>query len=346
LPASAEDFRLGPELYARKLRYTLDTDMDPDTVVARAWDLLEQTTGEMAEVADDLYPTLFPDRPLPEASGDERAAVIRAVLDRVADDCPTDETIVAEAQATTEAATAFVAEHDLVSLPVEPVRVIEMPEFRRGVSIAYCDAPGPLEEVRQTFYAIAPPPADWPEERRASFYREYNRAMLVELSIHEAMPGHYLQLAHAARFDSPVRAVFGSGTFVEGWAVYSEWMMAQHDFGGPEVRMQRLKMVLRLCINAIIDHGIHAGSMDHDEALALMMDRGFQEEGEAEGKWKRACLTSAQLSTYLVGYLEVMDLRHDYEARAGESFDLKAYNDEVLAHGSPAPRHLRTLLGL
>jgi uncharacterized protein (DUF885 family) len=346
LPQATEDFRLGPDLYARKLRYTLDTDMDPDTVVERAWELLDRTTGEMAVVAEALYPTLFPGKPRPETHGDAQAAVIREVLDRIAEERPTDETIVAEAQQTLAAATAFVAEHDLVTLPDEAVEVIEMPEFRRGVAIAYCDAPGPLEEVRQTFYAIAPPPADWPSERRESFYREYNRAMLVELSIHEAMPGHYLQLAHAARFDSAVRSVFGSGTFVEGWAVYSEWMMAEYGFGGAEVEMQQLKMVLRLCINAILDHGVHAGTMDHDAALALMTGRGFQEEGEAEGKWKRACLTSAQLSSYLVGFLEMMDLRKDYEARAGEAFDLKAYNDEVLSHGSPAPRHLRTLLGM
>jgi uncharacterized protein (DUF885 family) len=267
-------------------------------------------------------------------------------MDRIADDHADDETIIAAARATLEQATAFVAEHRLVTLPDEPVEIIVMPEFKRGVSIAYCDAPGPLEESRETFYAIAPPPEAWPPERRESFYREYNQAMLHELTIHEAMPGHFLQLAHDARFDSPVRAVFSSGTFVEGWALYSEWMMAEHGYGGPTVRLQRHKMVLRLCLNAIIDHGVHAGEMDHDEALALMMERGFQEEGEAEGKWKRAQLTSAQLSSYLVGLIEVMAIRRAFEAQAGEDFDLLAFNDELLAHGSPPPRHLAGLLGL
>jgi len=342
LPRSTADYRLGPDLYARKLRYTLDTDMGPDDVVARAKDLLETTTAEMAEVARQLHPELFGDEPLP--GGDD--ALIRKVLDRIADDRPNDATLSQEAQQTLRDATRFVATHDLVTLPNEAVDVIEMPEFRRGVAIAYCDAPGPFEEQRQTFYAIAPPPRSWSQERRDSFYREYNRAMLMELTVHEAMPGHYLQLAHASRFTSPVRSVFGSGTFVEGWALYSEWMMIQRGFGGPGVRLQRLKMVLRLCINSILDHGVHAGSMTREEALALMTGRGFQEEGEAEGKWRRACLTSTQLSTYLVGMLEVMQLRQDAEAAAGGGFDVKAFNDELLAHGSPPPRHLRTLLAL
>ncbi len=347
LPRSTDQFRLGSELWEQKLQYSLDTDLSGDDVYRLAWELLEATTQNMAHDAAALYPALYPDRPVPSLDDEQqRATLIREVLDRIADDHADDETIISDAQATLEQATAFVAEHQLVTLPNEPVRVIVMPEFKRGVSIAYCDAPGPLEQNRETFYAIAPPPEAWPAERRESFYREYNRAMLQELTIHEAMPGHFLQIAHAARFDSPVRAVFSSGTFIEGWALYTEWLMAEHGYGGPEVRLQRQKMVLRLCLNAIIDHDVHAGEMDHDGAVALMTERGFQEEGEAEGKWKRAQLTSTQLSTYLVGLLEIMAIHDAYRAQAGEAFDLRAFNDELLAHGSPPPRHAARLLGL
>jgi len=347
LPRSSDEFRIGQELWERKLQYSLDTDLTADQVQEHAWALLETTTEQMAVEAAAYHGELFPDEALPPTEDEaSRAALIRKVLDRIADTHADDDTIIAYAQDTLEQATAFVSEYQLVTLPDEPVQIIVMPEFKRGVSIAYCDAPGPLEEKRETFYAIAPPPQAWPAERRESFYREYNDAMLHELTIHEAMPGHFLQLAHDARFDSPVRAVFSSGTFVEGWALYSEWMMAEHGYGGRAVSLQRQKMVLRLCLNAIIDHGVHAGTMDHDEALALMTGRGFQEEGEAEGKWTRAQLTSAQLSTYLVGLIEVMALRQAYEAQAGDSFDLQAFNDELLAHGSPPPRHLASLLGL
>ncbi len=346
LPRSTGDFRLGRERFERKLAFSLDTDLTADQVVARAEALLAETTREMVVIARGLYPTVVGDSPAVSLDATTEEAMVREVLDRLADDHPDDASLLDEARATLDEATAFVAERDLVTLPADPVRIIEMPEFYRGVSIAYCDAPGPYEESRETFYAIAPPPADWSAERRESFYREYNSWMLRDLTIHEAMPGHYLQLAHAGKVHRPLRAVFSSGTFVEGWALYSEWMMGQEGFGGPEVELQRLKMVLRLCINALLDHGVHAGDMTEDEAMALMTGRGFQEEGEAAGKWRRACLTSAQLSTYLVGMLEVMDIRRDFEARAGEAFELKAFNDLTLSRGSIAPRHVRALMDL
>jgi uncharacterized protein (DUF885 family) len=166
--------------------------------------------------------------------------------------------------------------------------------------------------------------------------------------VHEAVPGHYLQLAHANEFKAPtmVRAIFRSGTFVEGWAVYTEQMMAEAGYGGPEVKMQQLKMRLRVICNAILDQSIHAGNMSEQQALDLMMKEGFQQEGEAVAKWKRARLTSAQLSTYFVGVSEHLDLRDKAKAKAATSFDLKKYNDQVLAFGSPPVKYVRELMGL
>ena len=190
-----------------------------------------------------------------------------------------------------------------------------MPEINRGVAVAYCDPPGPLEpRPLPTFIAVSPTPSDWPADRVASFYREYNRHMVHNLMVHEAMPGHYLQLAHARRFtgSTRVRAALWSGSFVEGWAVYAEELMADHEYPGEgdpaAVRMQQLKMQLRMVINAILDARVHAHGLTEAQAMALMTERGFQEEGEAAGKWRRAQLTSAQLSTYYVGYTEVSDL--------------------------------------
>jgi len=235
-----------------------------------------------------------------------------------------------------------VKEKDLVRLPEEPCEIIEMPEYRRGVAIAYCDSSGPLEKKPETFYAISPTPKDWTKQRSESFYREYNQSMLADLTVHEAMPGHFVQLMHANRFRSDVRAVFSSGPFVEGWAVYGEWVMAKHGFGGPKVRLQRQKMTLRLATNAILDHAIHAGAMEEKEALALMTQEGFQEEGEAVGKWKRARLTSAQLTTYYYGFTEMMKLREAAEKQPG--FTERGYHDRLLSYGSPAMRYIRALM--
>jgi uncharacterized protein (DUF885 family) len=226
-----------------------------------------------------------------------------------------------------------------------------MPEIDRGVAVAYCDSPGSLEpSPLSTFIAVSPAPADWTAERVASFYREYNRHMVHNLMVHEAMPGHYLQLQHSRRFagsETAIRAALRSGAFTEGWAVYTERIMAEQQYPGEgdprAVRMQQLKMQLRTVINAILDARIHAHGMTESEAMALMTGRGFQEEGEAAGKWRRAQLTSAQLSTYYVGYSEISDLAADLRAADPGLTDQQAH-DRMLAHGSPPVRLLRTLI--
>jgi uncharacterized protein (DUF885 family) len=242
-------------------------------------------------------------------------------------------------------ATDFVREHDLMSLVDDPCVIEEMPEFARGVAVAYCDPPGPLETADvPTFYCIAPPPASWSAERVESFYREYNDHMLRNLTVHEAMPGHFLQIAHSRRFraGTRVRSLGWSGPFVEGWAVYAEELMAGLGFGGLPIRLQQLKMQLRSSLNAIVDQLVHCEGLPEAEAMAMLTGRGFQEEGEAAGKWRRALLTSTQLSTYFVGYTEVSAIA------AARPFGAtpKAWHDAMLAHGSPPPRHLRTLLGV
>ncbi len=343
LPRSDESFRLGRERFEKKLRFELDDPVDVDAVAKGARELLLRTQDEMADTAKELWPDVMKPEPLPPmVSAEERRAAVRKVLDKLALDHPENTTILPEATALLEQATRFVKEHDLVSVPDQPCRVIEMPEYRRGVTIAYCDASGPLEKKQETFYAISPTPKDWPKKRADSFYREYNRSMLADLTVHEAMPGHFLQLMHNNTFPSKVRAVFSSGAFVEGWAVYGEWLMSKYGFGGPKVRIERQKMVLRLAANAVIDHGVHAGAMEEKEALELMMKDAYQEEGEAVAKWKRARLSSAQLTTYYYGFTEMMKLRAAHEKDPG--FTERSYHDKLIGSGSPPMRAARTLM--
>jgi uncharacterized protein (DUF885 family) len=259
LPRSHGEFRLGAEKYRQKLRYALESDIAPEKILRLAEADLAKTQASMFDTALPLYRKYFPDK----SDSGNRKAVIKAVLDRLADDRPDNATVVDLAKADLAAATAFVRERQLMTVPNDPLNVIVMPEFQRGVAVAYCDPPGPLEKNGATFFAISPTPADWDAERVASFYREDNRSMLKNLTVHEAMPGHYLQFVFANRSKAPthVRALFYSGTFAEGWAVYTEQLMADAGFGGPEVKMQQLKMRLRSLINAIIDQKIHAGAM-------------------------------------------------------------------------------------
>ena len=297
----------------------------------------------MVDTALVLWPELFPGEPRPATDGHvARLRAVRRVLDAVARDRPTDATILEDARRIAREATEFVRAQGFVSVPSDPMRVIEVPEYRRGVAVAYCDASGPLEHHPESFVAISPTPAGWPRERVESFYREYNEAMLAELMVHEAMPGHYLQISHGRSAGRALRAILWSDTFAEGWASYGEWVMARRGFGGPRVRLEHEKLIVRAAVNALLDVGIHVDGMDEREAMRLMTEEGFQEEGEALGKWRRALLTSTQLSTYALGYTELRALRE--RAERAPAFDERAYHDRLLSFGSPAPRDLRILL--
>jgi uncharacterized protein (DUF885 family) len=346
LPRSDGDFRLGVDKFRKKLRFALASDLSMEEIMKRAQLDLEQTQTAIYETAHPLYKKYFPEADQPALA--DKKKVTAAVLNKLAEQHPDDNTIVGYAQNIVGEATDFVRSHNLVTIPDTPLDVIVMPEFKRGQAIAYCDASGPLEKNGKTFFAVAPTPNDWSKQRKESFFREYNNYMVRDLSVHEAMPGHYLQLAHANEFRAPtlVRAIFQSGTFIEGWAVYCEQMMAEQGYGGPEVKMQQLKMRLRAICNAILDQRIHAGNMSESEAMDLMMKEGYQQEGEAVAKWKRARLTSTQLSTYFVGVTEHLDLRDRAKKKAGASFDQKKYNDQVISYGSPPVKYVRELMGL
>ena len=194
-----------------------------------------------------------------------------------------------------------------------------MPEFLRGNSVAYLNPAPPLDIRGSSEYAISPPPRDWSPQRAESYLREYNRAMLKILTIHEGYPGHYVQLEYSNRCPSLIRRVLSSGTFAEGWAVYTEQMMLDQGFGRGDLglRLQQLKFYLRAVVNAILDHKMHAGKMTDAEAMDLLVGRAFQTEGEAVGKIIRAKQTSCQLSTYFVGRTAFYRLRQQIQARDG-----------------------------
>jgi len=346
LKRSDGDFRIGPDKFRKKLRFALASDLSMEEVMKRAQADLQQTQAAIYETAVPLYKKYF--AKADQAVLADKKKLTAVVLNKLSEQHPDDNTIVGYAQKVVSEATDFVKTKNLVAVPETPLEVIVMPEFKRGQAIAYCDAPGALEKNGKTFFAVAPTPKDWNQQRKESFFREYNNYMVRDLTVHEAMPGHYLQLSHANEFHAPtlVRAIFQSGTFIEGWAVYCEQMMAEQGYGGPEVKMQQLKMRLRAICNSILDQSIHAGKMTEKEAMDLMMKEAYQQEGEAVAKWKRARLTSAQLSTYFVGVSEHLDLREAARKKLGSNFALKKYNDQVISYGSPPVKYVRQLMGL
>jgi uncharacterized protein (DUF885 family) len=337
--------RLNQRTYAGVLWHALDDATNASHLLRDAEEHLDFVTERMREVAAEY---------LGESVHAEK--VVRRALDEMAESTPvTNETVLGIVSDALDRTTQFIREHDLVSIPDVSTQVIEMPEIHRGVAVAYCDAPGPLESTSvPTYVAVSPTPRDWDAQQVASFYREYNGTLLHDLTVHEAMPGHVLQLAHAARLQTPTRVRrFGfSGVFVEGWAVYAEELMLDRGYAPEEahssalaIRLQQLKMQARMAINTILDIRVHSMDMTEDEGMRLMTFRGFQEEGEAAGKWRRALLTAGQLPTYFVGYRAVRSIADDLRVLHPDWTDRQVH-DLMLSHGSPAPRHLRTLIGI
>ena len=347
LPRATGDFRIGAEVYDTKLAFALNSPLSRKEITTRAEQEYEIVRKQMYDVAREIYlqthpMTAFPDDP------DEayKQAIIRAALEEAYRELPPRDGIVEVAKGQLQEATDFVVERNLVTMPDEPVEIIIMPEFQRGVSLAYLDPPGPLDRDQPAFYAVAPLPAEWNDVQVESFLREYNLYSLQDLTIHEGVPGHYLQIALSNRYPSLLRSVLYSGPFVEGWAVYAEGMMIEEGYqdNDPLQRLITLKWYLRAVTNAIIDSAIHVDGMTREAAMKLMVEGGFQEEREAAGKWVRAQLTSAQLSTYFVGYQEHIEMRAAVEQLWGEEFTLRRYHDQALSYGSPPVRFVRALM--
>ncbi|MBN7830928.1 DUF885 domain-containing protein [Stenotrophomonas maltophilia] len=347
VPNAKGDFRIGAEKYDQKLKFALSSSLSRQEIGERA-------RAELKRVREDMYgiaQTVLKDKPgapeMPAQPTDEQQQkAIEAALELAYADKPARDKVVDDAKAALGQSTAFVREHDLMTLPDAPVDIILMPEFQRGVAVAYCDSPGPLDKNLKTFYAVSPIPDDWNEKQVDSFLREYNSRMIHLLSIHEGTPGHYLEGWHSAKFPSTLRAVLRSGLFAEGWAVYTERMMQEQGYlnNDPLFHLVQLKFYLRTISNAILDQGVHVDNWDREKAMHLMTHDAFQQESEAAGKWVRAQLTSAQLPTYFVGAQEHFDTRKAVQEKLGDKFNLKAYHDQVLSYGAPPVRFARQLM--
>jgi uncharacterized protein (DUF885 family) len=347
LPEAAGNFRVGARLFDERLKFALNSPLGRRHVRLRAENEYAAVRNEMYGVAKTVYARLHPYASFPDQPEDAfKQVIIRAALEEAYRDLPEPDAIIDVARDYLQQATDFVREQDLVTVPDDPIDIIIMPEFQRGVSVAYLDPPGPLDEGQKSFYAVAPLPADWTPEQVDSFLREYNLWSIQNLTLHEAMPGHYLQLALSNRYPSTLRAVLWSGPFVEGWAVYGERVMIDAGYldNAPLMRLINLKWYLRTITNAIIDQAIHVDGMTREAAMRLMIEGGFQEEREAAGKWVRAQLSSTQLSTYFVGYQEHVDMRAAVERAWGDEFTLRRYHDQVLSYGSPPVKFVRALI--
>jgi uncharacterized protein (DUF885 family) len=284
---------------------------------------------------------------LPPDDAKGRAETIRRVFKDINREHGKSEDLVRDARATVKRIKAFIVQRDILRLPKpDQCKVIEMPEFHRGNSVAYLNPAPPLDSKASSYYAVSPPPSGWDAHRVETFLEEYNSRMLQVLTIHEAYPGHYVQLAYSNRHPSLIRRVLSSGVFAEGWAVYTEQMMLDQGYGDGDLplRLNQLKFYLRAVGNAILDHKMHCENMTDEDAMELLTKRAFQSEGEAVGKIVRAKQSSCQLSTYFVGRTAFYRLRQQIQREMGDAFELGRYHEAVMDHGTLPVKYLPELV--
>lgn len=353
MPRAKGDWRIGPEKFARKLELTLDAGMTAQQVLDDALAEFDRVQREMYVVARQLWSRYFPRQTLPPDDAEGRRETVQKVVAAVSKEHAAPDELLADVQRTVGAIKEFIRQNDILRLP-EPdtCEVVEMPEFRRGNSTAYMQSPPPLDPDTRAFFAVSPPPSSWDAARVASYLEEYNRHMNQILTIHEAYPGHYVQLVYANRNPSLVRKVLQSGVYIEGWAVYTEQMLLDQGYGEGDLRLRlnQLKFYLRAVANAILDHRMHCTEMTDEQALDLLMRQAYQSEGEARLKVIRAKQSSVQLSTYFVGRMAMYRLRQTTQRMLGPAFSLGRYHEAVLEPGavpvSLLPRLVQERLGL
>ncbi len=347
LPRSNGEWRVGKAKFAAKLHWELQSGLTADELLAEAEREAVRVEQELWVIARQMWSSLFPGVVIPPDDAVGRRDGIRRVLDQLGQDHGTPEGLLTDTRATVQTIQQFITDRKILTLPKPDRCNIElMPTFQRGYSVAYLNPAPPLDPQAKSFYAVAPPPEEWPAARQEAFFREYNRAMLQILTIHEAYPGHYVQLEYSNRHPSKIRKILSSGVFAEGWAVYTEQMMLDQGYGAGDLslRMHQLKFYLRAVLNAVLDYKMHCTDYSDEEAVRLLMERGFQTEGEAVGKVKRAKQSSGQLSTYFAGRTAFYRLRQSVQRSRGDRFDLGAYHEEVLSHGTLPVKYLPELV--
>src|ERR1041385_972629 len=341
------EWRIGKKKFYRKLELVLDAGMTADDVFADAQAEYERVQRDLYVIARQLWSKYFPKAPLPPDDKEGRHATVAKVIAAVSQEHGRPEDLLQDTRATVDRIKAFIREKDILRLP-EPdlCQVVEMPEFKRGNSIAYLDNAPPLDPNAASIFAVSPPPSDWDAARVNTFLEEYNRHMLQILTIHEGYPGHYVQLEYANRAPSLIRRLLGSGVFAEGGAVYGEQRTLDQGYGDRDLalRLMQLKFYLRAVANAILDHNMHCTKLTDDEAMKLLVDGAFQSEGEARLKVIRAKQSSVQLSTYFVGRMAHYRLRQQIERELGDKFDLGRFHEADISGGSVPVKYLPELV--
>jgi len=335
-------FRLGKDLYDKKFEFDIQSGYTVDQIYEKAIARKIYLHKKMAAFANQLWPKYFGSAMKPA----DTLVMIKQVIDKVSlKHVHPDSFQIAIERQIPELA-KFVKEKDLLYMdPSKPLVVRKEPDYMAGVAGASITAPGPYDKSGNTYYNVGSL-SGWDKERAESFLREYNYYILQLLNVHEAIPGHYAQLVYSNQSPSIVKSILYNGAMVEGWAVYAELMMLENGYGNnePEMWLMYYKWNLRAVCNTILDIGVHTKEMSEESALSLLIKEAFQQDAEAQGKWRRVSLTSVQLCSYFTGFTEIYDVREMLKMKQGDKFRLKTFHEKFLGYGSAPVKYIRDMM--
>ncbi len=339
--SGARSFRIGKAMYEQKFAFDIGSASSGEHTYQKALAARDELLANMDRISDELWPKYLADVTKPA----DRYAKIGMMIDKLSGNHVTPDRFVEEIKAQIPKLQEWVVKNDLLSLDAnKPLVVRETPAYQRGVAGASIEAPGPYRPQDRTYYNVTPLTGATPEQAESSL-REYNHWILQILNMHEAIPGHYAQLVYANKSPSLVKSIFGNGAMVEGWAVFSERMMLESGYdNSPEMWLMYSKWNLRSVTNTILDYSVHVLDMNQEQALDLLTRQAFQTKQEAAEKWRRATLTSVQLTSYFSGYSEIMELREQRRNALGSKFTQKGFNEEFLGYGSAPVKVIRELM--
>lgn len=334
-------FRLGSELYAKKFNFDIQSAYTADEMYEKAVAHKKELHEEMFVLANKLWTKYMGSAPKPT----DKLELIKQVIDKVSLQHTTPEKFQSEIEKQIPELTAYVKAKDLLYIdPSKPLVVRKEPAYMAGVAGASISAAGPYDKNGNTYYNVGSMKG-WTAERAESYLREYNDYILQILNIHEAVPGHYTQLVYSNQSPSIIKAVFGNGAMVEGWAVYAERMMLESGYkNSDEMWLMYYKFHLRATINTILDISVHTRNMSKEDAITMMTREGFQQQAEADGKWKRVTLSQVQLCSYYTGFNEIYELRELLKKKEGDKFNLKAFHEKFLSYGSAPVKYIKELM--
>jgi uncharacterized protein (DUF885 family) len=331
-------FNIGKDLYFKKFEMDIQSKFTANEIYQRALKRKKELHLKMYDAAMALWPKYLGKVKTPTDS----LTVIRLMIDKLSVNHTHRDSFQSEIEKQIPKLIEFIKQKDLIYIdPSKPLVVRKEPAYMQGVAGASISSPGPYDKNGNTYYNVGTL-ANYSAAEAESYLKEYNDYILQILNIHEAIPGHYTQLVYSNNSPSLIKSLFGNGAMIEGWAVYTELMMLENDYGNnsPEMWLMYYKWHLRSVCNTILDYSIHVNNISEKEALNLLMNEAFQQEAEARGKYKRVSLTQVQLCSYFTGFTEIYDLRESLKKKQGKTFNLKQFHEQFLSYGSAPVKYI------